>query len=486
MSETGKGPSCATLQPKEGCPNSIDPSYHSIRRQLVDDSLFEENLPDHWRIARHPISLSGDEIAFFQDLGNHLLAFYRALNRLYAESVRGKQPLWVQKYLDQGKPDGLLTFAKMKRFRDQLPGVIRPDVIPTENGMAITELDSVPGGIGLTGSLARIYANHGERVMGRANGMVNGFARMIEQAGGSSPGVLAIVVSDESDSYRPEMAWLARQLTQDGLTAHCVHPADLRFTEEGLFLSDGHSHEPISALYRFFELFDLPNIPKSELIMYSAKKGRVTVTPPYKPWLEEKMAFALIHHPVLEAFWKKALSYETFNLLKGLMPQTWVLDPSPLPPTAIIPGLDVHGRVVSDWRDLEAATQKERQFVIKPSGFSEFAWGSRGVFVGHDLPQREWAAALNSALEAFSTTPSVLQVFHKGRQFTVEYYDETTGNWKTMAGRARLSPYYFVYGDQAELGGILATVCPKDKKIIHGMRDAVMAPCMPYPQQTDS
>lgn len=47
-----------------------------------------------------------------------------------------------------------------------------------------------------------------------------------------------------------------------------------------------------------------------------------------------------------------------------------------------------------------------------------------------------------------------------------------------MSGRVRLSPYYFVEGDQAKLGGILATICPKDKKIIHGMRDAdPMVPC---------
>jgi hypothetical protein len=28
------------------------------------------------------------------------------------------------------------------------------------------------------------------------------------------------------------------------------------------------------------------------------------------------------------------------------------------------------------------------------------------------------------------------------------------------------------------LGGILATVCSADKKIIHGMEDAIMAPCV--------
>ena len=52
---------------------------------------------------------------------------------------------------------------------------------------------------------------------------------------------------------------------------------------------------------------------------------------------------------------------------------------------------------MSDFRRLAQTTQKERQLVLKPSGFSELAWGSRGVSIGHDLPQVEWAAALEQA-----------------------------------------------------------------------------------------
>lgn len=129
------------------------------------------------------------------------------------------------------------------------------------------------------------------------------------------------------------------------------------------------------------------------------------------------------------------------------------------------------------WSDLAGATQKERHFVIKPSGFSELAWGSRGVSVGHDLPQGEWAAAIDSALKAFPHTPYVLQEFHKGRQYRLEYFDPAAEEIKEMAGRARLSPYYFVSGEKAELAGILATICPPDKKVIHGMKDAIMVPC---------
>jgi hypothetical protein len=448
----------------------------------VEDGLFDPENPNIWRIARNPFPLSRDELSFFQDLGNHLLAFYRALNRLYFESVRGHQPSWVHSYMDQGKPEALLSLARMNRFRDHVPGIIRPDVIPTDHGMTITELDSVPGGIGLTGSLGEAYEQQGHRIIGGKDGMVRGFRKMIGELVGGSPFHLAIVVSDESESYRSEMQWLANRFSREGIQATCVHPKDLEFTEKGLWLTTQDPDRAVSVVYRFFELFDLKNIPKSELVMYSVKKGKTIVTPPYKPWLEEKLAFALVHHPMLEPYWKKVLSSETFELLRRLMPQTWVLDPSPVPPTATIPGLEVNGRAISSWRDLEVTTQKERQYVIKPSGFSELAWGSRGVFVGHDLPQTEWSAALQSALDSFSTTPSVLQVFHKGRQFTLEYYDEQSENLKSMTGRARLSPYYFVHDGQAELGGILATVCPKDKKIIHGMRDAIMAPCMPYQQ----
>jgi hypothetical protein len=212
-------------------------------------------------------------------------------------------------------------------------------------------------------------------------------------------------------------------------------------------------------------------------MQYAVKKDRVSVTPPYKPALEEKSAFALLHHPVLAPYWLAALGEELFVHLTTIMPRTWVVDPAPLPPSAVIPGLSIGGRAVTSWSDLSAATQKQRHFVLKPSGFSELAWGSRGVSVGHDLPQHEWAAAIESALAAFPQTPYVLQEFHKGRQYHIDYFDAHTGEIRSMAGRARLSPYYFVTGQTVELAGILATICPADKKVIHGMKDAVMVPC---------
>jgi len=307
--------------------------------------------------------------------------------------------------------------------------------------------------------------------------MVRGFAAMLRSQLAQHTGCVAILVSEEAKDYQPEMTWLASKLRAIGLDAYCVEPRSIRFTEEGLRITSEGMDQPVALIYRFYELFDLLNIPKSELIQYAIKKDRVAVTPPYKPALEEKLAFALLHHPALQPFWEQTLSGESFRHLTALMPRTWVLDPAPIPPSATIPGLTMGGRAVMNWRDLATATQKERHFVIKPSGFSALAWGSRGVSVGHDMPQSEWAAAIDNALDSFPRTPYILQEFHKGRQYDLDYFDPMTSEMNRMSGRARLSPYYFVSGEKTELAGILATICSADKKVIHGMKDAVMVPC---------
>jgi hypothetical protein len=46
----------------------------------------------------------------------------------------------------------------------------------------------------------------------------------------------------------------------------------------------------------------------------------------------------------------------------------------------------------------------------------------------------------------------------------------------TLNGRARVCPYYFVVNDRVSLGGVLVTLVPADKKLIHGMRDAILSP----------
>ena len=64
-----------------------------------------------------------------------------------------------------------------------------------------------------------------------------------------------------------------------------------------------------------------------------------------------------------------------------------------------------------EWSQLVPLGKSERNFVTKPSGFSELAWGSRGVKVANDLTKEEWQKTLDDALASYPTTPYVLQRF---------------------------------------------------------------------------
>ncbi|MGY8824066.1 MAG: hypothetical protein ACKVJG_09035 [Candidatus Latescibacterota bacterium] len=445
--------------------------FEGDRDNLHPDS----NLP--WRISPEPFWLSQEQHEQLQVLGKVLHQFYKAANLLYHQSVKGLQPTWVHQYLDQGKPGDVLEMGLWNRVKSHLPLVMRPDLLLTDDGFRIMEMDSIPGGMGFTAQISALYADLGYDLIGGADGLVNGFYEAIAASTKQDTPTVGLVVSDESESYRDEMQWLADQLRSGGHPTYCTHPRDLHFTENGLFIDVDGQERHLDAVYRFFELFDLKNIPKAELITYFAKKNAVRLTPPPKAYLEEKMWLALFHHPLLAEFWQRELPKDARAMLTQLIPRTWIADARPLPPHAVIPGLEFNGRAVNDWQMLKFLSKKQRELVLKPSGFSELAYESKGVSIGHDMPEETWAENVQTALDSFNHTPYILQEFHKAARKSVRYYDFSDDEIKPMRGRVLLRPYYYVIGEEPQLSGMQAVICPPDKKVLHGMIDAVIAPC---------
>ena len=185
------------------------------------------------------------------------------------------------------------------------------------------------------------------------------------------------------------------------------------------------------------------------------------------------MLFALFWNRNLQSFWHRELGGRYVERMEKVIPKTWLIDPTPLPPQGAIPGLNL-----TDWRQLADLSQKKRQLIMKLSGFNPNAWGARSVRLGSDMPQREWAGAVDKAISDYDKSPWILQRYHKPRRVCHEWFDFDNRQAVAMPGRVRLCPYYFVHGDNdVNLGGVVATICPADKKIIHGMRDAILAPC---------
>src|SRR4030095_11139990 len=450
----------------------------AIRAAFPKEGLVAEK---DWLRSPDAFPIEKKFVTELEQLGHQLFVFQRACNQLYQLSIKGKQPAWVARYLDAGKPKDLIEFSRRKEIREDLPRVIRPDLILTDKGYIIAEIDSVPGGIGLTGWLNQTYSAFDSEIVGGADGTLEGFRTVLSNGGD-------IVISQEAATYRPEMEWIAARLNQK-MSASSGNPVVSAGVDRGLndkkspaevndagyslrvVAAENYQPQDGRAVYRFFELFDLSNIPGIETTLRANAEGRISITPPIKPYLEEKMVFSLFWVEPLREFWRRELGENSFVKLQEVIPYSWLLDPTSLPQHAVIPRLEIH-----DWREAAKFSQKDRDLLLKVSGFSPLGWGSRGIALGADLPHAEWEKRINHALETFDSSPTIMQRFHKGSLFDHRYWEPDSNELKTMKGRVLLCPYYFVEPDRVKLRGALATIAPADKKFLHGMSDAILVP----------
>jgi hypothetical protein len=467
-----------------------DLSQATLRAAFAEQSLFEDKT---WQLSPSAWPLTPAQVTELEQIGTACLDFHAALETLYLRSAQNKnllrnKPLlapWVADYLDRGKPPALIAHARDPKNRGAFPTVMRPDLLLTDEGFALTELDSVPGGIGLTAFLNKLYGGDTDpAVLGPGGAMIENFYQSLAalRPAARNP-LMAIVVSDEAGTYRPEMRWLAEQLQRAGRRVFCLRPEDVFPLGGELFFDVEGTPEKIDIIYRFFELFDWANVRIAAEILEAWASGAVAIAPPMRTFQEEKLALALFHHHLLAEFWAETLSARSLKILRGLIPQSWIMEPAVLPPGAVLDGPRVGGRLLADWRDLAGASQKERDLIIKISGFHETAWGARSVVLGSDCSREEWQQGIEQALALAPTNLHVLQEYRKPKRVTHPLYEAGKDGAPPgevaveKAGRLRLCPYYFVVGGQARLSGALATFCPPDKKIIHGMVDAALLPC---------
>lgn len=434
-----------------------------------------------WALSPEPYRLSEQQHQIISGLGGWLWQYLQGCQKLFKQCQKDETLSWLKELFERGKPSNLIAFSQMNRFKNQYQLVIRPDLLVTPQGLTITEIDTCPGGIGFTAALQKAYKALGFNVLGQPN-IAQAFLEMLLEANPKKAEMaepsIAVVVSDDFEDYRLEFEWLVSELRYSKIKV--IHPKQLSLRDTTLGYLDNEQFVAIDMVYRMFELYDLPNIPQIELLQFAIKKGYVFCTPPFKPFLEEKFCLALVHAPILKGFWLEVLGEDGLKVLQQVIPESWIIDNTPLSYQAYLePPLLFGNKRYQSLRQLGQLSQKERELVLKPSSFSHLAWGSHGITIGHDVPAEAWQTVLNDSLNQTELV-YLLQRFHNTKVEPYTQFDAMSGSVMEKEGRTRLCPYYFVKQDQPELAGILATTCPKDKKIIHGMRDGVMRPAI-YP-----
>ena len=81
----------------------------TIRTAFPKEGFFAEK---DWLLSPDAFPIEKKFVAELEKLGHRLFVFQRACNQLYQLSIKGKQPEWVARYLDAGKPKELIEFSR--------------------------------------------------------------------------------------------------------------------------------------------------------------------------------------------------------------------------------------------------------------------------------------------------------------------------------------------------------------------------------------
>jgi hypothetical protein len=130
---------------------------------------------------------------------------------------------------------------------------------------------------------------------------------------------------------------------------------------------------------------------------------------------------ALLRVGPLRDAWETGLRRAMLKRLLALLPEAWVLDPTPLPPGAVIPRLEL-----ASWDEFLSLQSSGRRFTIVSARD-----GANPVILDAERSPETWKSAVTEALEGFRTDPCVLVEIapftDKSHPLTVAFYERKAG-----------------------------------------------------------
>lgn len=133
---------------------------------------------------------------------------------------------------------------------------------------------------------------------------------------------------------------------------------------------------------------------------------------------------ALLRLRPLRDHWERELRRSAVQNLLQVLPTAWLLDPAPIPPGAVIPGLGL-----PSWSELAALRDSRRVFIL-----ASVDGDASPVILDDSLPEAEWRQSLDAGLHAAAINPRILTELTPtpyGEKNILSFYSKTGSrvNW---------------------------------------------------------
>ncbi len=337
---------------------------------------------------------------------------------------------YIKNILDRGKPDKYLKNIEPNFL------FLRPDLILTQEGFSICEIETSPFGLGLAEVLNRTYGHAGFDPLVTENELKNYIQSQI-------PSVGTIAYSDKVNAFSGQMDFLADEIfSGDGK----------RWDSKKISRQSNLKNKEI---YRAFYLSDEY---KDKDVALFLQEPHIYIPNP-TPQFEEKALLAFIWDKRYSEFFKQKLGTAEFELLRKVIPKTWIVGEEQYIDECLPRG-------VKDSISLSSLGKNSRKYVLKQSGFNTGSSWGEGVEFLHKMGGAKAGEKIKKALEDKNHL-YIIQEFKPGKVVHMNYLDDNY-EIKNMDAKIRITPYFSYRGkSKGKLIAIKVTGCEKSTEYIH-------------------
>lgn len=411
--------------------------------QIYDSAHTGQSHAIPFEVAAHPLFLDKKLVDDMVQLGPLITSYMDAISKLYHSNQD------LHEVLDHGKPSEF-------HHNDPRYLFIRPDVLITEDGLKICEIEVSPFGLALSDILARAYEDQGLLVNSEVLG---NFVQQHVGHGGT------IVYSDKTHRFAGQLRYLAEEVFQ----APGATPWSAKHARE-------HDATKTNPVYRGYYLHETQRDEDLRFLTHAC-----TTYPSPTPFYEEKAVLALIWDTRFVEHFCTLLGDDAVGRLRSFIPPTWIVGHEEY----FEPGLP---NDVASTIDIADLGKSKRQIVIKSSGFCDsMSWG-HGVLFLDKISATAARKHLCNILEAGQDTLYIGQQYCPPAKVPFHYFANGSSDSEvlTQDRGCRITPYYAAMGDnKGELLTIKATG-RNGSRYIHAATDSVNTSVAPVRAHSES
>lgn len=366
-------------------------------------------------VSPSPFKLTDKQIEELKNIGYLICAYMETVTELYNNNEEAKL------ILDRGKPELYLNKLDPKYL------FLRPDLILTENGFIVCEIEISPFGLALAEILNNAYGQENFDTIIHQNKLKNYVSSKIPKEG-------TIAYSSNTEAFSGQIDFMADKIFSGD---------DKKWISQIINGQDIKSEE----IYRAFYLSEYINDKNVHKLLEQSKSYMPSLTPQF----EEKAILSFIWDKRFIGFFKSRLGNSNYEYLRKIIPPTWILGEEENfdlgMPKGIITPLSIAGFKKSN-----------RKIVLKQSGFSNNSSWSQGVEFLHKLSNKVAEEKLKVAMDDEEHL-YILQDFKEGKRQIMKYINQD-GNISEMNVKIRITPYYSFMGtNKGELIAAKVTGC---------------------------